>query len=90
MYESLKENQKPKTKKSAKKPLENPLLQHPVGYLDLTMRSQHCLKAEDIDTIGDLIKRSEVELLKTPNLGKKSLTEIKDALAAHDLKLING
>ena len=71
-------------------PKENPLLQQPVGYLCLTVRSQRCLRAEDIDTIGDLIKRSEVELLKTPNLGKKSLTEIKDALAAHDIKLING
>ena len=90
MYESLKENQKPKTKKSAEKPPENPLLQRPVNDLELTMRSQHCLKADDIETIGDLIKLKEYELLKTPNLGKKSLTEIKDALAAHDLKLING
>ena len=71
-------------------PKENPLLQRPVGDLELDMRAQNCLKAEDIETIGDLIKWSEVELLKTPNLGKKSLTEIKDALAAHDLKLING
>lgn len=90
MYESLKENQKPKTKKSADKPPENPLLQRPVGDLELTMRSQNCLKVEDIYIIGDLIKRSEVELLKTPNLGKKSLTEIKDVLALHSLKLKDG
>lgn len=90
MYESLKENQKPKTKKSAEKPLENPMLQRPVEDLELTMRSQNCLKAEDIYIIGDLIKRSEVELLCTPNLGKKSLTEIKDALAERNLKLKDG
>ena len=90
MYESLKENQKPKTKKSAEKPPENPLLQRPVNDLELTMRSQHCLKADDIETIGDLIKLKEYELLKTPNLGKKSLTEIKDALAERNLKLKDG
>lgn len=90
MYESLKENQKPKTKKSAEKPLENPMLQRPVEDLELTMRSQNCLKAEDIYIIGDLIKRSEVELLCTPNLGKKSLTEIKDVLATRNLKLKDG
>ena len=49
--------------------------------LELTVRSANCLKAENIYYIGDLIQRTEVELLKTPNLGKKSLTEIKDVLA---------
>ena len=48
--------------------------------LELTVRSANCLKAENIYYIGDLIQRTEVELLKTPNLGKKSLTEIKDVL----------
>ena len=90
MYQSLPRNQKLKIKKSADKPLENPLLQRPVGDLELTVRTANCLKAERILKVGDLIKWSEVKLLCTPNLGKKSLTEIKDVLAAHDLKLING
>ena len=51
------------------------------------MRSANCLKAESIYYIGDLIQRTEVELLKTPNLGKKSLTEIKDVLATRGLSL---
>ena len=51
------------------------------------MRSANCLKAENIFYIGDLIQRSEVELLKAPNLGKKSLTEIKDMLASRGLSL---
>ena len=51
------------------------------------MRSANCLKAEGIYYVGDLIQRTEVELLKTPNLGKKSLTEIKDVLASRGLSL---
>jgi DNA-directed RNA polymerase subunit alpha len=58
-----------------------------VDDLELTVRSANCLKAENIFYIGDLIQRSEFELLKTPNLGKKSLTEIKDVLAQHGLSL---
>ncbi|MBF4190163.1 DNA-directed RNA polymerase subunit alpha, partial [Serratia ureilytica] len=54
----------------------------PVDDLELTVRSANCLKAEAIHYIGDLVQRTEVELLKTPNLGKKSLTEIKDVLAS--------
>jgi ribosomal protein L17 len=57
----------------------------PVDDLELTVRSANCLKAENIYLIGDLIQRTEVELLKTPNLGKKSLTEIKDVLATRGL-----
>jgi len=68
-------------------PKENPLLQRPVNDLELTMRSQHCLRAEEIETIGDLIKLSELDLLYIPNLGKKYLTEIKDALARRNLQL---
>ena len=59
----------------------------PVDDLELTVRSANCLKAENIHYIGDLVQRLEVELLKTPNLGKKSLTEIKDVLASRDLLL---
>ena len=70
-----------------KEPEMDPLLLRPVDDLELTVRSANCLKAENIFYIGDLIQRSEFELLKTPNLGKKSLTEIKDVLAQHGLSL---
>ncbi len=65
----------------------DPMLLRPVDDLELTVRSANCLKAENIYYIGDLIQRTEVELLKTPNLGKKSLTEIKDVLASRGLSL---
>ncbi|MCP5141491.1 MAG: DNA-directed RNA polymerase subunit alpha [Chromatiales bacterium] len=65
----------------------DPILLRPVDDLELTVRSANCLKAESIYYIGDLIQRTETELLKTPNLGKKSLTEIKDVLASHGLSL---
>jgi DNA-directed RNA polymerase subunit alpha len=65
----------------------DPILLRPVDDLELTVRSANCLKAESIYYIGDLIQRTEVELLKTPNLGKKSLTEIKDVLATKGLSL---
>ncbi|AAM68023.1 DNA-directed RNA polymerase subunit alpha [Buchnera aphidicola] len=69
------------------KPEFEPILLRPVDDLELTVRSANCLKAESIHYIGDLVQRTEVELLKTPNLGKKSLTEIKDILAARNLSL---
>lgn len=65
----------------------DPILLRPVDDLELTVRSANCLKAENIYYIGDLIQRTEVELLKTPNLGKKSLNEIKDVLASRGLSL---
>lgn len=65
----------------------DPNLMRPVDELELTVRSANCLKAENIYFIGDLIQRTEMELLKTPNLGKKSLTEIKDVLASKGLSL---
>ena len=65
----------------------DPILLRPVDDLELTVRSANCLKAESIYYVGDLIQRTEVELLKTPNLGKKSLTEIKDVLASRELSL---
>jgi DNA-directed RNA polymerase subunit alpha len=78
----------PESKLEARKePEMDPLLLRPVDDLELTVRSANCLKAENIFYIGDLIQRSEFELLKTPNLGKKSLTEIKDVLAQHGLAL---
>jgi len=68
-------------------PAFDPILLRPVDDLELTVRSANCLKAENIFLIGDLVQRTEVELLKTPNLGKKSLTEIKDVLATRGLSL---
>jgi len=65
----------------------DPILLRPIDDLELTVRSANCLKAESILYIGDLVQKTEVELLKTPNLGKKSLTEIKDVLAQHELSL---
>lgn len=65
----------------------DPVLLRPVDDLELTVRSANCLKAEDIYYIGDLIQRTETELLKTPNLGRKSLTEIKTVLADKGLTL---
>jgi DNA-directed RNA polymerase subunit alpha len=65
----------------------NPILLRPVDELELTVRAANCLKAESIFYIGDLVQKTEGELLKTPNLGKKSLGEIKDVLASHTLSL---
>jgi DNA-directed RNA polymerase subunit alpha len=65
----------------------DPILLRPVDELELTVRSANCLKAENINYIGDLVQRTEVELLRTPNLGKKSLTEIKEVLETHGLAL---
>lgn len=69
------------------RPEFEPVLLRPVDDLELTVRSANCLKTENIHYIGDLVQKTEVELLKTPNLGKKSLTEIKDVLAARGLAL---
>ena len=65
----------------------DPILLRPVDDLELTVRSANCLKAENIFYIGDLIQRTENELLKTPNLGRKSLNEVKEVLASRGLTL---
>lgn len=65
----------------------DPIFLQPVDDLELTVRSANCLKAEQIYYIGDLVQRTENNLLKTPNLGKKSLQEIKDVLAQRGLSL---
>ncbi len=70
-----------------KEPEFDPMLMRSVDDLELTVRSANCLKAENIFYIGDLVQKAEVELLKTPNLGKKSLTEIKDVLGSRSLSL---
>lgn len=77
----------PELAESPKAPQVDPLLLRPVDDLELTVRSANCLKAENIFYIGDLIQRTENELLKTPNLGRKSLNEIKDVLASKGLSL---
>ncbi len=77
----------PAVAESPKTPTIDPILLRPVDDLELTVRSANCLKAEHIYYIGDLIQRTETELLKTPNLGRKSLNEIKDVLAAKGLTL---
>lgn len=77
----------PVATESPKAPQVDPMLLRPVDDLELTVRSANCLKAENIFYIGDLIQRSENELLKTPNLGRKSLNEIKDVLASKGLSL---
>jgi DNA-directed RNA polymerase subunit alpha len=72
---------------SGNEPEPAPILLRPVDELELTVRSANCLKAENIYYIGDLVQRSETELLKTPNLGRKSLNEIKEVLASRGLTL---
>lgn len=74
-------------KESKEKNEFDPILLRSVDDLELTVRSANCLKAENINYIGDLVQKTENELLKTPNLGKKSLTEIKDVLASRSLSL---
>ena len=75
------------TVEEKKAPQVDPILLRPVDDLELTVRSANCLKAENIYYIGDLIQRTETELLKTPNLGRKSLNEIKEVLASRGLTL---
>ncbi len=77
----------PMQAEEAKTPQIDPILLQPVDDLELTVRSANCLKAENIYYIGDLIQRTENELLKTPNLGRKSLNEIKEVLATKGLTL---
>lgn len=72
---------------AARMPQIDPVLLRPVDDLELTVRSANCLKAENIYYIGDLVQRSENELLKTPNLGRKSLNEIKEVLISRGLSL---
>ena len=84
-FVDLRDVRQPEVKEE--KPEFDPILLRPVDDLELTVRSANCLKAETIHYIGDLVQCTEVELLKTPNLGKKSLTEIKDVLASRGLSL---
>jgi DNA-directed RNA polymerase subunit alpha len=75
----------PMSAETPKQTSVDPVLVRPVDDLELTVRSANCLKAENIYYIGDLIQRTETELLKTPNLGRKSLNEIKEVLASRGL-----
>ena len=85
VFADLKGTDVPVTERSS--PQVDPILLRPVDDLELTVRSANCLKAENIYYIGDLTQRTETELLKTPNLGRKSLNEIKEVLASKGLTL---
>jgi DNA-directed RNA polymerase subunit alpha len=85
VFADLKGTDQPSAERAS--PQVDPILLRPVDDLELTVRSANCLKAENIYYIGDLIQRSETELLKTPNLGRKSLNEIKEVLASRGLSL---
>jgi DNA-directed RNA polymerase subunit alpha len=85
VFADLKGTESPATERAT--PQVDPVLLRPVDDLELTVRSANCLKAENIYYIGDLIQRTETELLKTPNLGRKSLNEIKEVLASRGLSL---
>ncbi|AFZ82985.1 DNA-directed RNA polymerase subunit alpha [Candidatus Kinetoplastidibacterium crithidiae] len=87
IFASLQGSQDPQELPSRNAPRIDPILLKPVDELELTVRSANCLKAENVYYIGDLIQRTENELLKTPNLGRKSLNEIKDVLASRGLTL---
>lgn len=87
VFAALENNQSTGDVSPSRSPMVDPMLLRPVDDLELTVRSANCLKAENIYYIGDLIQRTENELLKTPNLGRKSLNEIKDVLAARGLTL---
>lgn len=84
-FVELRKSEEPKIEEKANE--MNPLLKRPVDDLELTVRSANCLKGENIFFIGDLVQRDENSLLKTPNLGKKSLNEIKTVLATRSLSL---
>ncbi len=77
----------PAALEAPKAPQIDPILLRPVDDLELTVRSANCLKSENIFYIGDLIQCTEHELLKAPNLGRKSLNEIKEVLASRGLSL---
>ena len=87
VFVDLTESEEAKSDATSKEPDIDPILLQPVDDLELTVRSANCLKAENVLYIGDLIQKTEFELLKTPNLGKKSLTEIKDVLGQKGLSL---
>lgn len=87
VFVDLTESEESLSDSAQNEPDIDPILLQPVDDLELTVRSANCLKAENVLYIGDLIQKTEVELLKTPNLGKKSLTEIKDVLGQKGLSL---
>ncbi|MBF0134713.1 MAG: DNA-directed RNA polymerase subunit alpha [Magnetococcus sp. DMHC-1] len=75
------------SKEDDKGPRWNPNLFRKVDELELSVRSANCLKNDDIVYIGDLVQKTEAEMLKTPNFGRKSLNEIKEVLEEMDLHL---
>ena len=87
MFAALEGNEVALESGNVRAPEIDPILLRPVDDLELTVRSANCLKAENIYYIGDLVQRTENELLKTPNLGRKSLNEIKEVLESRGLSL---
>lgn len=65
----------------------DPILLRPIDDLEMTVRTTNCLKAEQVYYIGDLVQKTEIELIKSPNLGMKGVVEVKDILASHGLTL---
>ena len=74
-------------KEAENKPKFDPMLSRRVESLDLPVRAANCLKSEGIEFIGNLVQRTEMDLLRTPNLGRKSLSEIKVILGEHGFSL---
>jgi DNA-directed RNA polymerase alpha subunit len=71
----------------AKREQAPPRVGTPVDTLELSVRSSNCLKSENIDLLGDLLQKTERDLLSIPNLGRTSLREIKEVLASRGLTL---
>jgi DNA-directed RNA polymerase subunit alpha len=71
-------------------PLAHGMENFPIEELELGVRSYNCLKRVGIETIGDLVTKSENELAAIPNFGKKSIEEVKETLAQHGLNLRGG
>jgi DNA-directed RNA polymerase subunit alpha len=82
------EEPRPEAKVEAhNEPEFNPNLVRKVDELELSVRSANCLKNDNVVYIGDLIQKTEAEMLRTPNFGRKSLNEIKEVLAQMGLHL---
>ncbi|MBK8458066.1 MAG: DNA-directed RNA polymerase subunit alpha [Phyllobacteriaceae bacterium] len=87
IFVNFDEPQKAEAKEAVTELAFNPALLKKVDELELSVRSANCLKNDNIVYIGDLIQKTEAEMLRTPNFGRKSLNEIKEVLASMGLHL---
>ncbi|PZN50909.1 MAG: DNA-directed RNA polymerase subunit alpha, partial [Proteobacteria bacterium] len=87
LFVNFEEPQKAQAEEQVTELAFNPALLKKVDELELSVRSANCLKNDNIVYIGDLIQKTEAEMLRTPNFGRKSLNEIKEVLAAMGLHL---